>query len=200
VKLLFQPRSPFVRKVWAAAHELGLEGRIERVPADPWDPPPELAALNPLAKVPVLVTDRGEALYDSRVILAYLDHLAGRPVLYPPGDGRFAVLRREALADGLTEAALACVYETRRRPQERSVGWVARQQARIRRTLAAFEGEAAALGQGPTADRIALGCALGYLDLRLDQLEWREDRPALASWYEACAARPAMRASAPPPD
>jgi glutathione S-transferase len=134
------PASPFGRKVKIAALELGLMDRIEIVAADTNDPAEPLRRQNPLGKIPTLVLEDGTTLFDSRVIVDYLDHIAGGGRLIPTGDERFAQLRLQALADGLCDAALLQVYEIRFRPEEgRNAAWVANQAGKVERALAALE-------------------------------------------------------------
>ncbi|PZN97448.1 MAG: glutathione S-transferase [Hyphomicrobiales bacterium] len=182
------PASPFGRKVKIAALELGLMDRIEIVVADTNDPSDALRQQNPLGKIPTLVLEDGATLFDSRVIVDYLDHLAGGGRLIPSGDERFAQLRLQALSDGLCDAALLQVYETRFRPEEgRNAAWVASQAGKVSRALAALEAAPPAYPDRPRIGEIALACALGYLDLRFAGT-WRTDHPRLVAWLDAFAA------------
>lgn len=182
------PTSPFGRKVKIAAAVLGLSDRIEVVVADTNDPNDSLRTQNPLGKIPVLVTDDGLALYDSAVIVDYLDHLAGGGRILPQGADRYLVLRLEALCDGLMDAALLQVYEGRFRPEDkRDPNWVGHQAAKVARALAVVELEADALGDRIDAGTIALACALGYLDLRFPGT-WRDDHRCLAAFLDRFAA------------
>jgi glutathione S-transferase len=204
MKLRYTPTSPFVRKVTVTAIELGLDAGIERVPTNPRDPKSDHARDNPLGKVPALTTDDGEKLYDSPVICEYLDGLAEGPGLFPPaGAARWRALRRQALADGILDAAVLKMLEMKRRPEAlRWNGWIRLQGGKIAKALDQLEREAGArddpLTPGPpTIGEIAVGCALGYLDFRFPDEDWRAARPRLAAWYEAFADRPAMRATVP---
>lgn len=182
------PASPFGRKVKLAAALLGLADRIEIVAADTNDPSDTLRTQNPLGKIPVLITDEGKALYDSPVIVAYLDHLAGGGRLLPAGAERFEVLCLEALCDGLMDAALLQVYEGRFRSEDkRDANWLAHQAAKVERALGVLEEQADALGDRIDAGTIALACALGYLDLRFSGT-WREGHPRLVAFLERFAA------------
>lgn len=196
MKLCYSATSPFVRKVVVAAIELGLDGRIERQPANAWDPATTLVEVNPLSKVPALVTDSGEALYDSPVICEYLDSLGGGK-LFPAGAARWVALRQQALADGIMDAGVSARMEMQRPAEKQSADWAARQKAAIRRALDALEAEAAALDGTPTIGQVAVGCALGYLDFRYAADDWRKARPKLAAWYDGFAKRPSMSATAP---
>lgn len=176
------PSSPFGRKVKIAADLLGLSGSMTVQPADTLDPNEPLRQQNPLGKIPVLILDDGTALYDSRVIVAYLDHLVGGGKIIPSGATRFEVLRQEALADGITDAALLQVYESRFRAEDRrEAKWLEHQAGKVERGLAFAEDN---LSEPPAAyhvGHIALACALGYLDLRF-QGSWRTSHPKLVAW------------------
>lgn len=182
------PASPFGRKVKIAAYELGLMDRIEVAAADTNDPAEPLRRQNPLGKIPTLVLEDGTTLFDSRVIVEYLDHLGGGR-LFPAGEARFAQLRLQALADGLCDAALLQVYEVRYRPEQgRNADWVAHQGGKVSRALAALEAEPPAYPDRPRIGEIALACALGYLDLRFEG-KWRAGHPRLVAWLDAFAAK-----------
>ena len=199
MKLRYSPTSPYVRKVSVTAIELGLGERIERVPTDTRDRDGGIAEHNPLGKVPALILDDGGVLYDSPVICEYLDTLHDGPRMFPAeGPARWTALRQQALGDGLLDAAILRMIETARRPENlRWQGWIKHQTAKVTRAADRLEDEAAAL-EGPlTIGRIAAGCALGYLDFRAPELDWRAGRPKLAAWYEDFAERSAMRATVP---
>lgn len=182
------PASPFGRKVKLAALELGLMDRIEIVAADTNDPSEVLRQQNPLGKIPTLVLEDGTTLFDSRVIAEYLDHLAGGKLI-PAGEARFTQLRLQALADGICDAALLKVYEGRFRPEEgRNANWVAHQDGKVARGLAALEAAPPAFTDRPRIGEIALACALGYLDLRFEG-RWRAGHPKLVAWLDDFAAR-----------
>src|SRR4029077_5290901 len=135
------PASPFVRKVRIAASVLGLERDIAIEPADTMNPSDTVRRQNPLGKIPALVLEDGTVLFDSRVILDYLDHRAGGGRIVPSDAGaRFAALRLHALADGLMDASVLLVYEGRFRPAERhEPKWLDHQSGKVARTLAALE-------------------------------------------------------------
>ena len=190
------PASPFGRKVKLAALELGLMDRIEIVAADTTDPNEALRQQNPLGKIPTLVLEDGTTLFDSRVIVDYLDHLAGGNRLIPAGESRFGQLRLQALADGIADAALLKVYEGRFRPEaQRNADWVAHQDGKVTRGLAALEAAPPSFPDRPRIGEVALACALGYLDLRFAG-EWRSSHPALVAWLDDFAGRvPAFEAT-----
>jgi glutathione S-transferase len=181
--------SPFVRKVRIAADLLGLDDRIQVVEADTMNPAPDLLGQNPLGKIPTLVLENGETLYDSAVILDYLDALAGGGKIIPPGWSRYEALRLEALADGIMEAALLIVYEGRWRPAEHRVEkWVDHQKAKVERALDFAQARYATPGGPVHVGQIALACALGYLDLRHEG-RWRQSHPKLVAWLDDFAKR-----------
>ena len=201
MKLYYNPASPFVRKALVAAHETGLADGIEIVPVamTPVAGVPELNAENPLGKVPALVLDDGTALYDSPVICEYLDTRHDGPRLFPAGGPeRWTALRRQALCDGLLDAAILCRYETFIRPEERQwSGWIDGQRAKFRRALDALDSEAESFGDTVDIGTISAGCAADYLDFRSLDDGWRESRPRLAAWLAGFAARPSMQATRP---
>lgn len=196
MRLRHSATSPFVRKVMVAAIELGLDDEIERVPTDVWSPDTDIAKDNPLKKVPALATDDG-TFVDSTLICRYLDARAGGRLFPAPGEG-WPVLQLYALADGVIEAAVGHVVESLRRPKEFVFqGCLDRQLERIRDTLTAIE-----LSHDFDSGRIdiasiTLGAALGYLDFRLGDLQWRKSRPQLAAFDETFSARPSMQATLP---
>lgn len=181
-------------------HETGLSERVEpvAVPGTPAEPNALTIARNPLGKIPTLERDDGPALFDSRVICRYLDHISGAG-LYPAPPRLWETLTLEALADGMLDAAVLIVYEARTRPEDmRSAPWVEAQWGKVARGLDALEGRWIAHLAGPLdIGQIATGCALGYLDFRHAERDWRAGRPALAAWYERFSGRPAMQATTP---
>jgi glutathione S-transferase len=183
------PASPFGRKVKIAASLLGLSDRIQIVEADTMNPEDNLRQQNPLGKIPTLVLENGEVLYDSRVIVEYLDHLAGGGKIYPSGMGRFTALRQQALADGIMDAALLQVYEGRWRAEDRrEAKWVEHQVGKVKRALDHAEAELSTPAADLHIGHIALACALGYLDLRMGG-QWRESYPKLVAWLQDFDAR-----------
>lgn len=198
MKLRYAPNSPFVRKVMVAAIETGQMGRIELVPTDTDDPASDLARDNPLGRVPALVRDDGSVLIESDLICAWLDGEHRGPKLVPGEPAsRTAALQLQAYADGLLEAAIQIQRERARPPGLQWDIWVERQRVKMSRTLDFLEREAARLAPPVTIGHIALGCALGWIDFRIADAEWRNGRPRLAAWYETFAERPSMRETAP---
>jgi len=195
--LRFSPSSPFARKVRIAVSLLGLDDKIEPRETDLNDPADSIRKQNPLGKIPALVLDDGTTYYDSRVILEYLDHLAGGGRIIPrEGPARFAALRLQALCDGVLDAGVLVVYESRYRPAEMRVQvWVERQQDKIKRAIDALEAAPPKLDAVPDVGQIALACVLGYLDLRFAG-DWRKTHPKLVAWHDRFAAQvPAFAAT-----
>lgn len=186
--LLSSPSSPFGRKVKIAARVKNVWGQIEMKPADTNAGDPALSKANPLAKIPCLILAGGTALYDSHVICEYLDTLSAAPVLFPKsGPERWRVLTQGALGDGIIEAALLMVYETRFRPEDKWVpAWIARQQAKIDASVAHLEKAPPAFHGTPDYGTLTLACALGYLDFR-HAGKWRKGAPNLVKWLDAFA-------------
>ena len=199
MRLFISAASPYARKVRIAIEELGLGAEVEEVVVDPFNPPPELLQANPLSKVPTLVTERGEAIPDSRLILDYLTHRKTGLATLARGTKRWEVLKRTQLADGVMDAAFGIVMEKRRPESIHYIPFIDRQTASIQRTLDALNAEAGLLAlQTPGVCEITCASALGYLDLRLPYLEWRKNREALAGWYTVFAQRPSMQKTQPP--
>lgn len=200
MQLFHSPTTPFGRKVMVALLETGLEGRVTVVPATgtPVDPGTLPLDRNPLGKIPALITDAGEAIYDSRVICRYVDHLSGGR-LYPPPPLLWRTLTLEATADGILDAAILVVYESRIRPEEkRFADWTEAQWAKVTRALDSIEGEWMKHLAGPLdMGQIALASALGYLDFRHAARNWRAGRPELAAWERDFARRESMIATLP---
>lgn len=201
MKLFYAATSPFVRKCLVCAHELGLRERLEFVPAAPHPVNRDRAvvALNPLGKIPTLITDDGAVLYDSRVICEYLNGLGDGHLVPGAGPLRWAALVDQALADGLMDAAVLTRYENAARPEAlRWADWSAGQLDKVSCGLADIEKRG-----GPAAARVDIGtiataCALGYLDFRYASFGWREKCPKTALWFETFAQRPSMQATRPP--
>jgi glutathione S-transferase len=195
------PASPFGRKVRIAAGLLGFADKIDVRETDLNDPADSIRTQNPVGKIPALILDDGTAYYDSRVILEYLDHLAGGGRIIPrEPKARFEALRLQALCDGILDASLMLVYESRYRPAEMKVqSWVDRQADKAARGLTALEAAPPVLTPMPDVGQIALACVLGYRDLRFGG-EWRTNHPRLLAWLDKFAAQvPAFAATAVKP-
>ena len=200
MKLCFAPSSPFARKVLVAAMERGLDNQIELILTDPFSEESGLRKVNPLSKIPALELDDGRVIIESALICEYLDDLHDGPRLFPQDDTRLDVLKRMALADGMASAGVLFRIETQRRPPE--LLWQAyadRQKKSMLGTLSVLEEEADSFRTGndlSIAD-IALGCCLGWYDLRFPDLAWRSDNPGIAEWFETFSERPSMAKTVP---
>jgi glutathione S-transferase len=192
--LWYAPTSPFARKVRVAAHELGLDHRLRLIETNPWTDA-RLRALNPLAKVPTLVLDDGEVVWESGVIAERLAAMAPAQDLFPAaGERRWRALSLQALADGASTAAGRLFADEHRPPNERSETMLARFAATLEAVLDHLEQEA--LAAAPTIGEIAVAVFLGYLDFRWPARDWRAGRPRLGAWFDDFAARPSMAHSA----
>ena len=196
-RLHWSPTSPYVRKVMVAAHELGLADRIDLVPTRVETVVADVAADNPLGRVPALVLPDGTTLFDSLVIAEFLNETGGGTLFPRPGPERWRTLTLHALAQGIIDAAIAIVAERRRPWAERSPAFVAARQAEIGRALDALERNIPA--STPDIGTITVAAGLGYVDFRLPDDAWRSSRPRLAAWFAAFAQRPSMAATKPPP-
>jgi glutathione S-transferase len=200
MKLIGSLTSPFVRKVRVVLAEKKIECGFEI--DSPWTPESNVPNLNPLGKIPALVLDDDIVLFDSRVISEYLDNVAPNNKLMPaPNRERTEVKRWEALADGVCDAA-ALVYLERKRPEARqSAEWIARQHDKIIRGLEFMAGQIGenqwCMGTHFSLADISAGCALGYLDLRFPEIDWRKEHPSLANLYDKLMRRPAFAETVP---
>jgi glutathione S-transferase len=201
LKLIATLTSPYARKVRIALAEKKFEYAL--VEDSPWVAGNAVAELNPLGKIPVLVLDDGTRLFDSRVIVEYLDTVSPVSRLIPePSRQRIAVKRWEALADGICDAASAVFLERKRPLRQQSKDWIARQRGKIDRSvidIAQELGERAwCNGEAYSLADIATGCALGYLDLRFPEIDWRGAHPNLVALADKLAGRPSFAESVPP--
>ncbi len=201
MKLIASLTSPYARKVRIVLAEKHIECDLQ---VDiPWNEDTHVPDYNPLGKIPVLVLDDGTAVYDSRVIAEYLDHASPvHNVLPKDARGRIAARRWEALADGICDAAATIFLERKRPEAQQSPDWIARQQLKIERGLATASRDLAdrvwCVADAYTLADIALGCALGYLDLRFPSIAWRDSYPNLAGLMQRLNERPAFADSTPP--
>jgi glutathione S-transferase len=197
--LRFSPSSPFVRKVRIAVTLLGFDKDVTLERADTTDPSDSLRKINPLGKIPVLIVEDGSAIYDSRVILDYLDDRAGGGKIVPrqPKE-RLAALRLQALCDGILDASILTIYEGRyRKPEMHEPKWLELQAGKVTRALSVLEAEPPPIDPMPDVGQITLACALGYRDFRFGG-SWRGDYPRLAAWLDNFAGRvPAFDATKP---
>jgi glutathione S-transferase len=198
MKLHWSPRSPFVRKVMVAAHELGLADRIAttRTVVAMMNPAKELLPENPLGKIPTLVLEDGTILYDSAVICEYFDSLVGGNRLIPAtGPARFVELRRHAMANGFLDMLILWRNERdRAQPSQQLMDAFA---LKAEAVLPALEAEIAAVAAGPVGlAQITFAIACSYMDFRFPDLRWRDHCPRLAAWHAAFDKRPSMQATA----
>jgi glutathione S-transferase len=192
--------SPFGRKVLIAAAVLDIRDRIVVEPANTRDPGDSINTQNPLGKIPTLLLENGKAIYDSRVIEQFLDTLVPG-ILFPPDIDRIDVLTAEALSDGMMDAGVLIVYESRFRPEEHRVqSWVDRQKEKLIRGLSYAEHHLSTPRVGkPHIAEISLACALNFFDFRHNGF-WRKDCPKLVAWLEDFAARTPSYGETTPPD
>jgi glutathione S-transferase len=193
MKLRYSTTSPFVRKAHVLAIETGQIDRIELVKTAPADP--DLGKNNPLQKVPALELDDGTSLYDSRVICEYLDAQAGGKFFPPAGPARWTALRRQALADGMMDAAVLRMMESKRSDSERSADWDKRQRLKVTQGLAALEAD----HLGPQLDigTLSVAIVLDYLDFRFKAEDWRPAHPKLAAWHKSFSERASLKKTLP---
>lgn len=197
MKLHWSPRSPYVRKVMIAAHELGLVDRLDcvRSLAAMDTPNPAIMQDNPLSKIPALVLDDGQVLIDSSVIVEYLDDLASGTLL-PAGAARWEALSRQALANGLLDLLILWRNERDKPAARQTAAWLDAFAVKAGATLDRFEQIAPAMAARPfDIGHVAVGCALSYADFRFAGLGWRTGRPALADWHAGFATRPSVLAT-----
>ena len=202
MKLFYGTTSPYVRKVVVSAIELGLNDRIERDETFPWASDSQYGGVNPVGKVPALITDDGQVLYDSQVIVEYLDSIHDGPKLIPPsGSGRFEQLRISSLAHGMMDAVILLFSELTRRPPELHWQyWDDRMRGTVARSLDALEEDAAGFDAGrPDLAQVTTACAVGWIEFRLEVLgiDFRAGHPVLSEWFNAFSERASMQNSMP---
>jgi glutathione S-transferase len=202
MKLLASLTSPYARKVRIALAEKKID--YDLVEVSPWDASDAIAEFNPLGKIPTLVLEDGSTLFDSRVIVEYLDAVSPVSRLIPePSRQRIAVKRWEALADGICDAAMLITQERKRAARQQSKASIAHQERKIERAVDALARELEERpwcnGEAFSLADIATGCALAYLDLRYSELDWRDRHPNLGRLADKLGARPSFSDTAPPP-
>ena len=200
MKLLFNDASPYARKCVVVAHEKGLTDRIEIARINVHET--EFRDRNPLNKIPTLIRDGGPALFDSYVICDHLDRMGKGPALIPAGgDARDRVLRLHAIGQGMTDAALILRSQVMRDSKLSTPlpkdWYIDRKWAAIRHSCKLLDAECGGFGDAVDLGRIAVGTALGYLDLRFPESTWRQHAPTLAEWYQGFIQRPSMQATLP---
>ena len=195
MKLYTNVASPFARKCRVIAHELSL--KLEEIRTLPMQDP-EFRRINPLGKIPALILDDGSVLIDSPVICEYLNHAGGGKFfpnnsIWKEDSRRWKTLGLQALGDGLADAAVAWMIEGRQQPINEAMR--ARHMAAVMATLDVLE--RATYAEDPSIGEIAVGCALGYLEFRMLDLDWKSSRPRLAGWYAKFCEYPSMKATGP---
>lgn len=201
MQLLASLTSPYARKCRALAIECGLDDQVELVATNPWDDPAALNAANSLGKVPCLITDDKQAIYDSPVICEFLIAQADAETqarLLPTGDARWPVLRAQALADGILDLGVAHLLENRRPDGERSPGAMARWERQMLAGLDVMPAELDTLPGDASLGHLACAVTLLWLDFRHGPLGWRNGRGGLAAWVDEFAGRDSLMATPPP--
>jgi glutathione S-transferase len=191
------PSSPFVRKVRIAIDLVGLTSEVKIDPSDTMDANDSVRQQNPLGKIPTLLLEDGTALYDSRVIVEYLDDRSGGKLIPTKGKERLLALRMQALGDGIMDAGVLQIYEKRWRPEDKWVSkWTDHQAGKVARAFAALEKDPPALASIHIG-HVAVAAALGYFDFRFDG-KWRAGHPKLVQWLDQFAAKvPSFKATMP---
>lgn len=199
MKLFWSTRSPFVRFVMVVAHEKSIVDRIEteQVVVAASQPNADVMAHNPLNKLPTLILDDGEALYDSRVIAEYFDEIGSGPHLLPAsGDARRNVMRQVAFGIGVLDLLVGWLPEHRKPEAEQDKAFSDAMKLKFGAALDVLERETSELSaRAFDMAHAALGASLAYADFRYSDLLWRESHPALTTWFETVAARPSFKAT-----
>ncbi len=201
MKLFYAITSPYVRKVMVTAYEHGLTDRIELIKMPAKDPlePSIATSHNPLGKIPTLITDDGEAIYDSVVICEYLDGLAPEAKrLFPGGEEKIPSLVLHALANGMIDAGMAARADEVVRPEAfRWEGGKNYQMEKMRLSLKEIESRVDMFDEALCIGKITVACGLGWFDFRFPGFDWRADFPLTAQWFESVSMRPSMQATRP---
>ncbi len=197
MKLFSSPTSPYARKARILIIELGLDSSVDIENTTPMENPTDLQASNPIGKVPSLKLADGSSLYDSPVICEYLDAQNGNRFLPESGDGRWDCLRRQALADGVIDASFNRTMERLKPAEQQSSMWLERWENAIARGVVEMQKDISGQGERFDLGDITAAAALGYLDLRHGDLEWRSGHDELAGWFETISQRPSVQATVP---
>ncbi len=196
MKLYYSPTSPYVRKVMACAIIRGLDGRIEKHQSNPHASPPDLVADNPLSKVPCLVTDDGLSLFGSQLICEYLDSLGEELPLFPDrGAPRWRALKFQSLGDGILDAAVPCRGEQGKPKEAARDAQIAQFKEVISRAVDVLEADPPS--KHVDVGSITVACALGYLDFRFADDDWRAGHPKLTAWYQSFVQNKGLAQTAP---
>ena len=198
MKLYYSPTSPFVRKVNVFAIEAGLDKQIEWISTNPWQVEDKLIAKNPLSQVPTLITGDGMVLYDSSVICEYLDSLhSGEKLIPQQSESRWKILRLQALADGILNSGILRFLEKKRVAEMQSIDWDTTHKKSIERGLDYLENTLSDWGDNIDVGVLSIACALGWLDFRFADEQWRPHRPKLTSWFKQFSNRDSMTRTMP---
>ena len=201
MKLFIVPASPFARKVRVLIKELGLDDTVtlhDVGAVTPVSNNADLNSLNPLGLLPALELDNGDSLYDSPVICEFLNHVANGPFFPADDDQRFRTLGLQALGDGMLDLSVAMRYEAAMRPEALQwQTWLDYQQEKVQRGLDALEVRCEQFEDSPLIGEITVACALGYLDFRFADNDWRVDRPELANWFGEIMQRDSLSSTVP---
>jgi len=192
MKLYYSNSSPYSRKVRLVLHEKGLFGQVEQLLINPFEERDELNAINPLGKIPVLISDAGKAIYDSPVICQYLDGLVMANSLTPKSH-YWDVLQWQALADGIMDASYQIVVEQRRPEQEQSEKWINHWSDDIKRSLLVMQNELNLIGSKTTLAHLSFATAISYLELRLPHHLLEAELKALMNWYQQFSLKTSMK-------
>ena len=200
MKLIGSHTSPYTRKARCVLAEKKIE--VEFVLDSPWSESTAVPSFNPLGKIPVLILDDDTVLFDSRVIVEYLDNMTPNNKLFPsPNRERIEVKRWEAVADGLCDAAVAMLLEKKRPARQQSKEWIERQHEKVTRSLDFMANELGesswCMGTHFSLADIAVGCALGYLNFRFPEIDWRANHANLARVFDKLQQRPTFVDTAP---
>jgi glutathione S-transferase len=200
MKLYLNKTSPYARLVMVVVHEKQLSDRVELLWTDPWSSPPDLLAVNPLAKVPTLVTDGGQPITDSACICTYLDDIGkGSPLLPVDLLERVPTLMKHGLGRGLIDAAFGVTIERRYADPNSKPVLAERWLAAVQRVIAALE-KAPDLIRGqeyPDIGDLAIAVGLAYVEFRLAEVQWCGSAPNLAKWFHRISDRPSLSLTAP---
>lgn len=200
MKLYLNKTSPYARLVMVVLHEKALIDKVDFVWTDPWASPTELVAVNPLAKVPALVTDEGQSIVESGCICDYLDHLgAGQPLLPAALPSRLSVLRKYGLGRGLIDVAFGVTIDRRFFPRDQKSVLAERWLQAVNLSIRTMERDAPLTPEGAPPDMgdLAIAVGLSYVAFRLPEVVWRESAPRLAKWFDLISQRPSMQRTAP---
>lgn len=201
MRLIYWPTCPYACKVLGVLAALNLEKQVEKIPLHPWETDSPLPHHNPLYKIPVLITSKGDTLYDSKVICEYLDAVRPSPSLIPPmkSGKRWIVLKLQSLGDGLNDAAiLKLTEENVRAPHLQSLRWIRRQQSIIENTLGELEKQAPLFHEEPVnLGFLSVCAALNYLSYRYTPESWKGTHPRLSTWHTRVMESATYRATLP---